>query len=271
MSLNIFEEAKYADSLGSIALHSHNCYEILYVKDGHLDIRIDAKSYVAKAPVLVFISKLEQHHITVLSESYKRYFLCINPSAVSTLIPNHTTLSILTNRPADFCHVMDASKFEDEADRIFSVAVKEQSEKAPFYSQRQASLLSELLVLVYRYSPQLFSHENEKTISVIWKIRSRLEQNCREQFSLSELSDEYHMSVCYLSHLFKKITGYSVMQYLSMCRLSLARQLLSETELSITEIVYASGFSDTSNFSRFFKREVGLSPIEYRRREKQLL
>ncbi|MBR2339638.1 MAG: helix-turn-helix transcriptional regulator [Clostridia bacterium] len=268
MPLDLFEEAKYSESIGSIGSHSHNCYEILFVKEGKLELKIDSKSYIVEAPSLIFISKLEMHHINVLSQKYHRYFLCIDSNMVSTLIGNHSTLSILTNRPVDFCHVLDASQFEKEVDRIFSVAVSEQEEKGAFYTQRQAAAISELLVLVYRHAPQLFSNENEKSISIIWKIRSRIEGNCREQISLSQLAEEYHMSVCYLSHLFKKITGYSVIQYLNMCRLSLARQLLADTELSITEIVYAAGFSDTSNFSRLFKRETGLSPIKYRRKEK---
>jgi len=83
------------------------------------------------------------------------------------------------------------------------------------------------------------------------------------------LAEEYHISPSYLSHLFKRVTGYTIMEYLTMCRLSMARKLLCETELSITEIVYATGFSDCSNFSRLFKREIGCSPMEYKRMEQE--
>ena len=149
---------------------------------------------------------------------------------------------------------------------MFSDFVFEHNNQLPYYSEKQVSLLMELLITIYRLKPSLFSGENDKSISVIWKIQCKLEQNCNEHFSLATLAEEYHMSTCYLSHLFKKVTGYPLMQYLTICRLSKARQLLAETNMSITEIVYNTGFTDSSNFSRLFKREMKLTPNEYRKK-----
>ncbi len=263
----IIEEAKFTDTVSSgYALHSHNCYEIIYIKEGKLSINISNKTYKIDKPSLIFVSKLEQHSISVTGNAYKRYYLCISPILASNMIRDYSLLTILSNRPEDFCHVLDVSKNEPDIDRIFSEIIFEYENKLPYSCEKQTSLLCELLILIYRMMPSLFSNENDKSISVIWKIQCRLEQNCNEHFSLSSLAEEYHMSPCYLSHLFKKVTGYPLMQYLTICRLSMARQLLAETNMSITEIVYNTGFSDSSNFSRLFKREMKLTPNEYRKK-----
>jgi len=83
--------------------------------------------------------------------------------------------------------------------------------------------------------------------------------------SLGELAEECHMSISYLSHLFKETTGMSVMEYLNACRMLAAKKYLATTDLPIGEIVTMCGFSDDSNFSRNFKQKTGMTPSEFRR------
>ncbi len=269
MSASIIEDARFSDSINGFAPHAHNCYEIIYLCDGTLSVKIDSKEYTVTAPSLIFISKLEQHSIKVIGKKYKRYYLCISPLLAGSYIRDYTLLTLLANRREDFRHVLDVSDFKADIDRIFSDCTSEFSSKMPYSTLRQTCLLTELLIKIYRAAPNLFAQENNKSISMIWQIQCMLEKNCKEHFTLAGLAEQYHLSPCYLAHLFKKVTGYSVMQYLTMCRLSLARQLLSESDMSITEIVYNSGFSDSSNFSRLFKREMSISPIEYRKKAQQ--
>jgi AraC-like DNA-binding protein len=89
-------------------------------------------------------------------------------------------------------------------------------------------------------------------------------QGSHERFSLASLSEEYGMSVSHLSHLFKRITGNSVMGYLLSCRLAGAKKYLAETPMEIGHIVEKCGFTDASNFSRTFRRQTGLTPSQFR-------
>ena len=263
----LIENAGYSALVHGYALHAHNCYEIIYLRQGILNVQVNNRHYEAIGPSLIFLSKLEHHSLQVDGDVYERYWLCISPSGAGNLIPNYVLLSLLSNRPEEFCHVMDASPFSAETDRIFSACVQEFSSPQPYAAERQAVLLSDLLILIYRRNPALFATDNDKTVSIIWKIQRQLEQNYADKITLESLSAEHHISPSYLSHLFKRITGYTIIQYLTMCRLSVARKLLTETDLSITEVVYATGFSDCSNFSRLFKREIGCSPMDYKKQE----
>jgi len=267
MATVLIEDAGYSADLRGYALHAHNCYEIIYLRKGRLNLQVNSRQYDISGPSLIFLSKLEHHSLQVLGDVYERFWLCISPAGAGNLIRSYALLSLLSNRPEEFCHVMDAQDFAQEADRIFTSSIAEFRSTLPYSAERQAALLSELLIMIFRKNPALFSSETSKTISVIWQIQCQLEQRYAEKFTLAELAEEYHISPSYLSHLFKRVTGYTIMEYLTMCRLSMARKLLCETELSITEIVYATGFSDCSNFSRLFKREIGCSPMEYKRVE----
>jgi AraC-like DNA-binding protein len=72
------------------------------------------------------------------------------------------------------------------------------------------------------------------------------------------------MSSDYLTYCFRKEMGLTPVIYLNRYRINKARQLLVESNQSITEIALAVGFSDSGYFSRLFRREVGIPPESYR-------
>ncbi len=73
------------------------------------------------------------------------------------------------------------------------------------------------------------------------------------------------MSERHLNRCFVQETGLAPGSYLNRYRIQKARCLLLEQDLSITEVMGSVGFSDSSYFTRVFRREVGMSPSEYQR------
>lgn len=68
----------------------------------------------------------------------------------------------------------------------------------------------------------------------------------------------------YLSHVFSSFAGMTLKQFILCQKIERASFLLNDTNKSITEIAKETGFSDSHNFSRCYKRVTGLSPTEYR-------
>ena len=99
----------------------------------------------------------------------------------------------------------------------------------------------------------------------IEKIIAFLKAHYKENFSIKELSEKIEISPYYLSHLFKKEMGISVMKYRDYLRIITAKEMLQNTNLTITNIAFSLGWNDSNYFSYIFKKETGLSPSNFRK------
>ena len=91
------------------------------------------------------------------------------------------------------------------------------------------------------------------------------------EMSLDDLARAADLSPFHLLRVFRQSIGITPHQYLMRVRLQRAIALLRDTRLPITEIAFASGWADLSNFNRAFRRELGCSPRELRRGDRKLL
>lgn len=100
-----------------------------------------------------------------------------------------------------------------------------------------------------------------------------IDENYSKDIHLKDLADVSNMSGAALSRFFKHHTGKSITDYIIELRISKASKELIETEKTVAEICYGSGFNNISNFNRLFKRLKGCTPKEFREsfRKRQLL
>ena len=92
-----------------------------------------------------------------------------------------------------------------------------------------------------------------------------LHEHYAEPFSREALARHVSLSDDYLTYCFRKEMGMTPIAYLNRYRIARSKQLLKDSNRSVTDIALAVGFSDSGYFSRVFRREVGLSPDAYRR------
>jgi AraC-like DNA-binding protein len=86
---------------------------------------------------------------------------------------------------------------------------------------------------------------------------------------ITELAQESNMSASAFGHFFKKSTNKSFTQFLVDMRLGYASNLILNSNDSISEIAYRSGFNNIANFNRLFKKNKFITPKEYRRNLRQ--
>jgi AraC-like DNA-binding protein len=79
------------------------------------------------------------------------------------------------------------------------------------------------------------------------------------------ISQELNISPCYLSRLLKTITGQTTQQLIQEKIITIAKEKLTTTDLSVSEIAYELGFEHSQSFNKFFKVKTQLSPLEFRR------
>ncbi|MDF2627689.1 MAG: YesN2 [Symbiobacteriaceae bacterium] len=89
-------------------------------------------------------------------------------------------------------------------------------------------------------------------------------QHLSEELTLEKVAREVALTPYYFGKIFSRLTGQTVMDYLTRARIDQAKQLLANPEISIKEACFAVGYSDPNYFSRVFKKVTGQTPSEYR-------
>lgn len=249
----------------SLPFHTHkNVHQIVFVLEGTLNININGAHYRIERPAAVFISHLEPHALSVDGEVYRRVCIDLSPEAIERDVKSAKLISILSNRPDGFCHVVD---IEPILPRLlpFLLELEEQfGARDREFSENASALFKSILIMLYRYAPDAFPFEENNISATVQLIKERIESDLSHDETLEELAAQFHISRYYLAHCYKQITGHSIKNYRMLCRIAAARELLTSTSLSVSEICDCIGFSNMSNFSRYFKKELGVSPLHYR-------
>lgn len=102
------------------------------------------------------------------------------------------------------------------------------------------------------------------TSSKIYSITSYIHNHYKEELSLEILAKKFYVSTYYLSHLFKEVTGFTLINYIQMTRIRNAQQLLLFTDKKITDIAEECGFTSFSQFNRVFNKFCHTSPRNYK-------
>jgi len=102
------------------------------------------------------------------------------------------------------------------------------------------------------------------SVSTVEKAKLYIRENYQKDLSLEEVSRQVDISPYYFSKVFKEETGTNFIDYLTELRMSVAKQLLLEKERSMKEIGIMVGYSDPNYFSRSFKKNIGITPTEYK-------
>lgn len=93
-----------------------------------------------------------------------------------------------------------------------------------------------------------------------------IQQHLMEKLDVGLIAANAGYSPGYFAHIFARETGLSPYQFVVKSRVEYAQQLLRTTEMSIQDVAFQAGFNSVSNFCYTFRRQVGASPQQYRRR-----
>jgi len=222
------------------------------------------REYIVPPASVIFISNLEQHTVEVLGDVYERYTLKISMAAADALLKNHKLLSIFSLRPEGFDHAISVKQIAPRAESLLAEILKEVTANEQYAEDMCLLHIKNFLITLYRLSPDSFPSINDSAVEVVKDVKNYIQNNCSQQLSLTDVCAHYQWSTYYLAHKFKQITGYGIKQYLLLCRLSLASEWLCSTNRPVTDIAMEAGFTDINNFGRYFRREIGCSPTEYR-------
>ncbi len=230
-------------------------YELEYVLEGSGRLILDGVEHVIR-PGLVVLTKPGQRRSTELP--YRCRFLHIAPC-------DSPFCRELDRLPDTI--LLDSDEFRElferatEAPLPHGVPLKPEGEALELYAA--------LLELTAQISRRNRSASDKTDLPpAILRVISYIDTHPAKLPRLDELAETVHLSPIYLHRLFKRTLGTTPYRFVLERKLTLAKNLLLSTRMSCQEIALELGFASASYFTATFRREVGVSPSEFRRTAK---
>ena len=127
-------------------------------------------------------------------------------------------------------------------------------------------LSSWLAKAMNRFMDYLFSYSDVKHADIIFKAMHYVREHLSEKISLEDVAKHVYLSPTYFSRIFRQETGETFNAYLNKIRIDHSKKLLLDPTTKLIDVSLMSGFDDQSYFTKVFKRNVGISPMQYRKK-----
>lgn len=225
--------------------HIHQCFEIIVVREGRMDVTVDSTRYQLQKDeaVLVF-----PHQVHALQSVESEHMLCIfSPEIVKAF-----STKLLNKQPESNKFRLDQSiltLFDSLADNTSDIF-----RKGVLY-----------LICAAFDKNATYKRQDASKQSLLHKIFVFVETSFAGDCSLTTLAEELGYNYAYLSRYFKSIVGVSFNTYVNNYRLNHACYLLKNTSSSIIQCAFDSGFVSLRSFNRNFKQQFQITPMEYRK------
>lgn len=244
-------------------------YGISYMVSGDRLIYSPTFTTIAQAGDMVFIPKNVYRRTTYISnEPYERILLKFSDSMIEELLK-----IIGVTHFEELCqeHVI---RFDKSTQTEIYGILREMEKEWNSYNDYSELLLKGLLnkLIITSLRKRIISGTNvinwEKKHDCLANAIKYIKIHLRNNPSLDETAAHINISSSYLSKLFvnRLHTPYSA--FVLNEKIALARKLLVESKLSMTEIAFESGFSSSAYFSDCFKRATGTAPLQYRKQNR---
>jgi len=264
----------------SFEYHSHQEYEVYFFHAGSCRYLIHNQIYDLEPGDILLMDGMTLHKPNVHPHSeYVRSVVHFLPQWIEGLLEELGSLYLL-DPFRELGHCLIRTGENEESKRLEKVIdhlnnLRKNSGLLNIYQETEIKvLLLEMLIILHRFTQKSgVKPLNEKVGKAkhAESIATYIQANYMKKLDLDSIATELNFSKSYLSHLFKEMTGFTVMEYVMACRLTQVKYLLEmEPGKSIKEIASESGFESASHFSRYFRDREGITARQYRYQRLQL-
>ncbi|WMJ22973.1 AraC family transcriptional regulator [Paludicola sp. MB14-C6] len=234
-------------------LHWHEHIEILYFSKGTGIV------YVNNVPI-----QASEGEIVVISSNMLH--------AMPSKLPNCTYHCIIINKVFIDNILGDKDIFFKEhitdirVINLYEAIIKEMAERGELFQSQAAAYCSLLLGELARN----FAYSERNTVSMtkspkqklVKKAMAFIMRNYKGSLSIEAIAEYIGCSKYYLCHIFKEVTGQTMIDYINILRCSQVKRFILDENYSITEAAYSSGFNNLSYFTKIYKKYMGILPSQ---------
>lgn len=239
--------------------HTHQFTELFYVLHGEGVFYIEREKVPVKTDDLIIINPNVEHTEKTFPNNPMEYIV-FGVEGLAFSFPEHD--QAYGRGYSFYSYGSDKNQFINFA----QLMMHEFQDKKPGFEKVCHGLLEVLLVYISRKQKLSVISESSFQLSKECAIAKRyIDTNYAQDITLDSLADLTHINKFYLAHPFTECIGQSPISYLTERRLAACKELLSSSNLSVTQIATSAGFSSQSYFSQIFNKKVGMSPRQYRK------
>ena len=230
---------------------SFDSFLLLYIKSGSMIFCIEDQTITAEADSFVFIDCYRPHEYFTDNICDCLWIHFDGPIA-------RGYYALIAEKLGNYFMLPDGFLAYSHMQKLYEIFER----SMPIREAELSKRISDTLTLFLLHS----SEKDPQNASVFDEIRSYMNESYQEDISIESLARIAHLSPYYFIRRFKKETGFTPHEYLLQTRIGAAKYMLMNTALPVKEVCFACGFSCESIFCTAFKKVVGVSPSQYRRK-----
>ena len=239
------EQFDEKSSIWNFERHKHDCIELLYFLYGNAEVRTTEKIVQASFYDIV-IYPSDTYHTEHLQFNHHQEVICIWVEIPGLVLD-------------DIIHIQDKnSDIKWVLEKVYS---EYKSEKPCKCLLENYTKLATMLIAKTCF-------EQSASTDPLSRIILYMQSNMAENITVEEVAELIYVSKSYLSRYFKQRTGMSLIEYLRLLRINTAKKLLVTTDSSVEDISSIIGYNSAKYFCRAFRLCTGMTPTEYKRKEK---
>lgn len=264
----------------SLDFHTHKEYELVLLHGGNCRFLVGNQFFYLQPGQLLMLDGMTIHKAYVSGDpqDYERSVLRFDSDWIRPLLQDINLERLLNLFEENGSGLIRIFKKRDEAiieNMIGEIATLVDLEENRLNEARLKLVVVQLLIQISIFTDYIIRKDegfrDEKT-EIAEKVSNFLFKNYHRSISIDDVSQAVNLSKSYMSHVFKEVTGHTIMTYLMQYRLSKARsQITQEPNQLIKVISQENGFESEAHFSRFFKKNIGLSPSQYKKQYYQFI
>lgn len=249
-----------------------NFYKITFITQNNGRLKYGQGYYDYDEGSMLFLAPNQLVGSMEYNSKTYAYILLIHPDFLlghnlAKKIKNYGYFSYSFN---EALHLSDTEK--DIILSVFRIIEQELNSRVDKFSQEVIIAQIELMLsYVNRFYDRQFITRKAVNNNILQKTEVILDEYFNSQQSLNQgiptvhyLSEKLHLSPGYLSDLLRSLIGQNAQQYIHLKLIEKAKEKLSTTDLSVSEIAYELGFEHSQSFSKLFKNKTSLSPLKFR-------
>lgn len=242
---------------GDFTMHVHERCEIYCFVSGNAEYLVEGARYPLKSGSVLIMRPAESHRAKILGkERYERYALNFSVEAADIIDPRRILMKPFLDRPLGRGNLYTARELGDNAIRLFEeMRGGDDYERGIELSTRMFLLLE----IIYKAYLGRLNKDYAPPTELSERLVAYVNAHLFDKLSVQLLAEEFYMSTSQIGRIFRKATGASPWEYITIKRLTAAREKIRLGE-SAGSAAESTGFVDYTSFYRAYVKRFGCSP-----------